>query len=554
MTQHAMICRFNVETPMRDGVILRGDLYAPQGQGAYPLLLWRTIFRKNTLSRAFGALDPAYFVKHGYAVFIQDVRGLGESEGEFDRFTADGADGYDTVEWLAAQPFCNGNVGMIGNYYAGYLQLMAAAARPPHLKALCPMMTSVSINRDCDNRGFMFYSHIGWCMSRQLSRLRDGRYDKATTETYLPMLMDYIKDYPSRQLLHRPLAQMPAVANTPFPLLKDYYRHLVEGYDDLDLIHKEGRDMDLRTVSVPAFYVSGWYDSARNPMIEHCRTQRENGTDSRVLIAPWQPGEAPARADSALETGEITVDIQQEMTQWFDHWLKGQAAPAWKPFRYYDIVTRQVRESDTWENGETGSVWYLQHGGTLSPETPASAGTDAYVHDPSRPLSFPGYGAAGKLKPSDEGTLRYLSAPTQAPGTLNGLVKVTLYLSSDAKDADVIVRLCDVCPSGSVFVICDGATRARYRNSWTPEPLEQGKVYQVDVLLGHVRYTVGQGRRLLLEITGSAFPKYDVNYGTAVRPPDDTGSVISRNEIHTSGETPSRLFLPLEQENGSAGR
>jgi hypothetical protein len=133
------------------------------------------------------------------------------------------------------------------------------------------------------------------------------------------------------------------------------------------------------------------------------------------------------------------------------------------------------------------------------------------------------------------------------------MVRVTVYLSSDAKDTDVVVRLCDVCPSGSVFVICDGATRARYRNSWTPEPLEAGKIYPVDVLLGHVRYTVGQGRRLLLEITGSAFPKYDVNYGTAVRPPDDTGSVISRNEIHTSGETPSRLFLPLEQENGSAG-
>ena len=212
-----MLCQFNVETPMRDGVILRGDLYRPQEQGKYPLLLWRSIFRKNTLARAFQQYVPSYFVQCGYVVFIQDVRGLGESDGEFDRFTADGKDGYDTIEWLAGQDYCDGNIGMIGNYYAGYLQLMAAAEAPPHLKAICPMQTSVSINRDCDNRGFMFYSHVGWCMSRQINRLRDGRYDWETTDKYLPMLLDYIKDYPTRQLLHRPLHDMPAVKNTPFP-------------------------------------------------------------------------------------------------------------------------------------------------------------------------------------------------------------------------------------------------------------------------------------------------------------------------------------------------
>ena len=549
MAGRELLCRFNVETPMRDGVILRGDLYMPAEQGAFPLLLWRTIFRKNTLPRAFGQYDPAYFVRRGYAVFIQDVRGLGESDGEFDRFTADGKDGYDTIEWLAAQDFCDGNVGMIGNYFAGYLQLMAAAEKPPHLKALCPMQTSATLNRDCDNRGFLFYSHIGWCMSRLISRLRDGRYDEETTRKYLPLLLDYIRDYPTRQLLHRPLRDMPALRDTPFAILKDYYRHLVEGYDDFDLIHKEGRDMDLRAVRVPAFYVSGWYDSSRTPMIEHCRVQRENGTDSRVLVAPWQPGEAPARADSALETGETAVDIQLETAQWFDHWLKGGPKPAQKPYRYYDIAANTVWESDAWSGGEDAlRAWYLADGGRLLDAAPAGESADSYTHDPAHPLRYAGYGPAGKLRPSQPDTLRCVSEPVPDALPIRGLARAELYLSSDAKDADVAVRLLDVAPDGSAFAVCDGATRARYRNGWTPEPLESGNIYPVEVLLGYVCYTVRAGHRLALEIAGSAFPKYDVNYGTAVRPPEDTQSVISHNRIHGGGEAPSRLLLPLQAE------
>ncbi len=544
---NTMLCQFNVETPMRDGVILRGDLYRPQEQGKFPLLLWRSIFRKNTLGRAFSQYDPAYFVQHGYAVFIQDVRGLGESDGEFDRFTADGEDGYDTIEWLAQQEYCNGNIGMIGNYYAGYLQLMAAAETPPHLKALCPMQTSVSLNRDCDNRGFMFYSHVGWCMSRQISRLRDGRYDKETTDKYLPMLLDYIRDYPTRQLLQRPLHTMPAVQNTPFPILKDYYKHLVEGYDNFDLIHKEGRDMDLSGVRTPAFYIAGWYDSSRTPLIDHCHTQRQHGVDSRVLIAPWKPGEVPAHADHALETGEITVDVQQEMLAWFDHWLKNMPAPAFKPYRYYDIATKTAWETDTWDdNGETQVRFYLQNGGKLGKATTNDV-KDTYLHDPNHPLPFAPYGAGGRLPDIDAKRLYYTSDPVEQGLVVQGLVRVNVSLSSDAKDTDVVVRLLDIAPDGTTFCICDGATRARYRNSWNPEPLASGLIYPVEVLLGHVHYAIAPGHRVALEISGSAFPKYDINYGTGLRPPEDTGAVVSHNQIISTKANPSSVTLPLKK-------
>jgi len=184
-TEPGMQVAFHHEITMRDGVILRGDLYRPALQGKYPVILMRTIFRKKTLSRGWGCYDPSFYVKHGYAVYIQDVRGLGDSDGRFVRFTADGADGYDTIEYLGTQPWSNGNVGMYGDHYVGFLQFQAAARHPPHLKAICPFQTHVTLNRNNDTRGFpQFYAHVGWCMAREMSRLAEGKYSAEIIEKY----------------------------------------------------------------------------------------------------------------------------------------------------------------------------------------------------------------------------------------------------------------------------------------------------------------------------------------------------------------------------------
>lgn len=546
---YRMNCVYNVETPMRDGTVLRGDLYTPQAEGAYPLLLLRTIFRKETMGRAFGQYDPAGFVKHGYAVFIQDARGLGQSDGEFDRFTADGPDGYDTVEWLAAQHFCNGRIGMMGSYYAGYLQLMAAAEQPPHLRAVCPMQTSVSINRDCDNRGFMFFSHIGWNMSRLCNRLMDGRYDRDTCAKWLPQFQAWIGNYPVSQLSVWPTRDMPAVKDTPFPQMKDYFHHLVEGFDSFDLLHKEGRDMDLTKVQTPAYYISGWYDSSRTPLIAHCLAQRSAGVDSRVLIAPWQTGEAPAPADSALESGDHAVDLVHEMLAWFDHWLKGIPMPATQPIRYYDIVTRSSVEGTEWPPCRTeSSVLYLDEAHALTAErSDVHEGADQYRHDPRHPLAYRGYGAAGVWSPTNDARIvEYVSAPARKSRRVLGIPTADIWLSSTAKDADVMVSLSDLAPDGSRFVIADGATRARYRDGWEPKTLAPGEVVPVRILLGNVCYMLREGHRLLVQLCGSAFPKYDVNHGTGCRPADDADWVESVQQIRRGGACDSRITLPME--------
>ncbi|MBR6219387.1 MAG: CocE/NonD family hydrolase [Clostridia bacterium] len=539
-----MLCLYDLETPMRDGVLLRGDLYRPAGDGRWPVLLLRTVFRKRDMGRSFQQYDPSYYVRRGYAVFIQDVRGLGESDGEFDRFTADGPDGYDTVEWLAAQPWCTGDVGMVGSYYAGYLQLMAALEAPPHLRAICPMQTSVSINRDCDNRGFLFASHVGWCMSRLVNRLRDGRYDEATTSEMLPKLLKWLGDYPLSQLSVMPLERMPALRDTPFQLLRDYRRHLLEGFDDFDLLHKEGRDADLTGVRTPAFYVCGWYDSSRTPLIDHCMTQRRAGVDSRVLVAPWKPGEPPARPDSALENGVYAVDLQAEIVAWFDHWLKGGPAPKFPPVRCFDISGGAPFEGDRWPEAPKAARFYLTEGGALS-EAAGAPGTASFSHDPRNPLPYRGYGRSAPFSDGDGRALLFTSAPLQADLPVCGLVRATVTVSATARDADIMLCLMDVAPDGTCFRVCDGATRASYARGWTREPLSPGEKREIEVLLGHVRYTLGRGHRLAAEFCGSAFPKYDVNHGTCARPAADGEAVASRTTLHFGGAARAFIDLPV---------
>lgn len=545
MCSQSMLCTYQVETPMRDGVVLRGDLYRPANEGRYPVLLMRTVFRKDLMSRAFYQYDPSFFVKRGYAVFIQDVRGLGASDGEFDRFTADGPDGYDTIEWLAAQPFCDGHVGMFGSYFAGYLQIMAAKENPPHLKALCPMQTSVSINRDCDNRGFLFSSHVGWCMSRLVNRLMDGRYDKATTDHYLPLFRDYISHYFRTLLPVWPVEDMPVLKDNPFPLLEDYKRHLLHGFDDFDLLHKEGRDLDVSAIKTPALYISGWYDSSRTPLVDHCMAQRRAGVDSRVLIAPWKPGEMPVRPDSALENGVYTVDIQEDMAAFFDHWLKDAPAPAYAPVRYYDIAGGMM-EGDAWPPAHANEPWYLAQDNGLCLQ-PGAEGCNTYLHDPRQPLPFTGYGRCA-LPQADSKRLVYQSQPTDRSRIIEGLVKAKMFVSSTAKDCDVMLSLMDVGPDGSCFRICDGATRLSYADGWDRKPLQTGKTYEVEILLGHVRYTLPQGHSLAVECTGSAFPKYDVNHGTCQHPATDADGVESLNTLHFGKEHPACILLPLADE------
>lgn len=549
-----MTTQFNHSIAMRDGTVLRGDLYLPRNKGQYPTILMRTIFRKERMSRHFGAYDPSYYVSKGYAVYIQDVRGLGESQGEFERFEADGKDGYDTIEALATAPFSDGHIGMFGNYYAGYLQLMAAAEKPPHLKAICPFQTHVTLNRDNNNRGFLFASHIGWCMAREVNRLEDGRYSKAITEKCLPLLKEYMRIYP--QLLQmRPLSKMPMLELTELPLMKAYRDCLLFGYDDLDVIHREGRDMDLTQLTVPAFYLSSWYEGARNSMIEQCSIQRTLGhgdaRQTQVVIGPWKDGHMLSDADGALDIPRKGMCVEAEMCHWFDRFLKHLPNETKAPYRIYNVAADGWVALDEWrEMGQGQATYYLSSVGgdkRLQLDVPAQATCEAYTYDPDNPAPMMGIGMDGAQLIGRQDVLTYLSMPLEDAINVCGLVRVKLAITSSCVDTDFMAYVMDVDEAGKAMCISDGAIRAKYRASWSPSLLTPDQDYYLDIPAGHTVYTFLQGHRIRLDITSSCALRYDANHNNGERPETDSGCLVAVNKVLHRANNPSCLILPIQE-------
>ncbi len=551
---------YNHGIVMRDQITLRGNLYCPDCEASCPVILMRTVFRKDTLSKSWGIFDPEFYVRNGYAVYIQDVRGIGESEGEFMRFWADRQDAYDTVEALAAQPWCDGNVGMFGNFYAGFLTFQAAAAKPPHLKAICPFETHVSLNRNNDARGItMYYAHIGWCLAREVSRMLSGHYSREVTEKYLPLAKHYLENYaglvtsfPAEKL---PMKELEGV----LPLVKDYFDIALPCYDDEEMIRREGRLMDLSQLEVPALLLAGWCESSRNTMIEHGdilrRCGKGNAAQSEVIIGYWKAGEPMAHGETALHIPENHFHVEGEILKWFDRWLKGKAQEGHSPFRLFDPGLDMFVELEHWNvDGEKSMTWYLDSqghantaggDGILSLSPPRSlAGSDRCVYDPQNPASGCGYGEACKAGEEREDVLVYTSGILEEDIHVRGVPRLSLYASSSAQDTDFIAWIVDVDPEDNAILTGDGIVRARYRDSWEAQPLEPGKVYEFDVKVSDLVYTFKKGHRLRLEIRNSDFPKFEANRNTGIRPERDDSYQVVQNTVYHGGRGASRLILP----------
>ena len=269
-----MILESDAAVPMRDGVTLRADIYRPDGDGPLPAVLGRTPYDRTFGPTAPSILDPERAVEAGIALVCMDVRGQHGSDGEFYPFRTEGADGFDSVEWVAAQPWCDGAVAMAGRSYAAATQWLAAAARPRHLRAIAPVVVGTNYFDGWVYQGgaFQLGFNLFWV------QIMAGRGKRAAL---------------AEQYLHLPLASAPLVADSAsgrfyrewleHPLLDDYWRTL-------------SIDAGYGKVQVPAFNVGGWYDIFLGGTLENfCGMRREGATESarertRLLVGPWAHG------------------------------------------------------------------------------------------------------------------------------------------------------------------------------------------------------------------------------------------------------------------------
>ena len=509
---------------MRDGIKLVSDHYYPSATGSFPTLLMRQPYGRAIASTVVYA-HPVWFARAGYHVVIQDVRGRGDSEGDFYPFRNEGADGFDTLSWLVNHPACDGKIGMYGFSYQGTTQWLAAAEQPPGLVAIAPWMTAHDLYE-----GWFYHQGtlrladtIGW----GIQLLREDARRRQLTSVSAELEAAWLQ--PRQQAHFTPYAELPALAHKGLPsYLRDWIEHRSRDdyWKELDIADR------IKSVRLPALHLSGWYDLFLRGSIAGFRALSAAGVPHQYLLAgPWVHIPFGDRAGD-MSLGEAAqFDTNKFLLRWFNHWLKGTNDFAGEPvIRHFVLGANSWAESETWGGAQTrtyflrsaGSANSRKGNGKLTGTSPDSIEPrDWFVQDPETPVIAPGgpTAAAGSFDQAgiEQGNnvLVYTSDPLEEDCSVFGSPILTIYATSSADTTDFVGKLVRVRPDQKCEFICIGAARS----DWL-----FGKPYRADHIqewrfeLEPCSCRFNQGDRIRLEIASSAFPLYDRNPGVKIAP------------------------------------
>ncbi len=545
--------RLGVTIPMRDGVKLSADLWMPAAPGKYPVILIRTPYLKAT-----NLIDvptwAAYFASRGYVFVMQDVRGRGDSEGDFNFFFQEATDGYDTIEWLGAQPFSTGKVGMMGVSYLGTVQWLAAREHPPHLTCMAPTAPAGRYLEELPFVGgaFMHQWALNWLNGVS------GKIDQGPNESRGDL---------DRVLAHRPLISADSVMGRPMRLYREFLTHpLMSDYWK----RIQFTPTDFAKIDIPTLTVTGWFDGDQPGAMFYWRGLVANAPqkDRHFLVAgPWEHAQTFLGGSTKVGDMEFSpesiIDLKALHIRFFDWCLKG-TAPAFEAprARLYVTGVNQWRTFDAYPvKGASDRRLYLTSGGRanslagdgrLSWQVPGPEKPDQYTYDPKRP-------APASLGPSADGedrrpiqrrddVLVYTSDAVTEPLDVIGAVSVDLEAASDALDTDFTAVLTDVAPDGSAVKLGPsiGIRRARYRNGYTKEELlTPGKVERFSIDLNDIAHQFKPGHRVRLEISSSAAPHFNPNQNTGNPVATDTEWKVAHQTIYHDRARASSITLPV---------
>ena len=539
---------------MRDGVDLSTDVWLPPVRGPFPALLIRNIY--NNADRRYLSWMPP-FVAAGYAVVMQDCRGRHDSDGVWNPYICEVTDGFDTVEWVGRQPWCDGQVGTFGVSYPGFTQTVSAPLRSQYLKALVPIASQQ------DNWGHHRVSGaIHWSVSLFFATLI-GR----TMQTEPVALLDQ----PSL-LRHLPLATA-IEANVG---RSDYYRGVIEHdrydewYSRYSLRHR------YSDVDVPAYFMTGWYDSLMRETLAVFQGWKTGARSSsaraltRLLVGPWSHqispwGRAPLGPNGEFEEmvfgAHAVGDNIAEHLRWYDARLRagrGAGIDDEPPVRLFVMGRNEWRSEGEWPLARAvATPFHLAAGGGLSRNAPASNDPtpDQFRYDPADPVPSWGaqYQSADLGGPRDRraveeraDVLVYTSEPLEADLEVTGPIALELWAMTDALDTDWTAALVDVWPDGRAIILCEGICRARYRDEMAAPVLAPAGVptrFRVDMWSTSNVFLAGH--RIRLEVSSSNFPRFDRNLNTGGRIGFETEWRVAHQTVFHDPTRPSHLVLPV---------
>jgi putative CocE/NonD family hydrolase len=563
----------NVMVRMRDGVRLATDIYRPAAEGKHPVILTRTPYGKNMME-----LKARFYARRGYVYAVQDCRGRFESEGKWDPFFNEPADGYDTIEWLAVQPWSSGRIGMIGGSYLGWVQWWAAREAPPHLVTIIPNVAPPDpyFNMPYEYGSFFMLGAIWWA---------DVLEKDATADlTGKAMSAVNSKEY-WKLLRHLPVIDLDKKV---LGKKNRYWREWI-AHPDNDAYWDRASFLDhLGKFHAPVYHQSGWFDGdGIGSKLNYLAMSRSSPSPQKLVLGPWGHTDAATRrGPNDVDFGpNAIVDLEGSYLRWLDRWLKGIA----NGIANEPLVALFVMNTNRWLTGNAYPLpetkftkLYLSSGGAantskgdgrLGFEAPAAGSPhDGYAYDPGDPTPDPRFYVSpedlagkkeadtvsveaqresilayyGKIDAQRTDILVYETEPMVDSLVFAGPVSAVLYASSSAKDTDFFMRLSEIDGEGRVFPLVHGTIRARYRESFSaPKLLTPGEICEYRLDLWQTGITIEKGNKLRVEVASAAFPTFSRNLNTGTHNETEKKFVAAAQKIYHDAAHPSHVLLPV---------
>ena len=585
-----------VMMPMRDGIRLSTDIYRPKNIKKAPIIFSRTPYNFNTWQNEkeeFRTMERAYeAIKHGYAYVVQNERGRYFSEGDWDILGIPLTDGYDAFTWMTQQVWSNGKIGTLGCSSTAEWQMAVAALDHPSHAAMVPQGYGAGIGTvgEYFEQGNWYRGGAeqllfpSWLYSVEHDKFKPRIPKGASQEDLIRIsrFYDLAPENPpvdwAESFKHLPLQDLLKNVNGK----KEIYDKMIRRKPNNEEWFNGGLYHDTMDFGVPSFWFVSWYDVSVSPNLALFNHVRKMAKDEMVrdnqylVIAPTlHCGFTRATKNTIVgerSMGDATLNYDDQIYAWFDYLLKGEDNDFKKDtprVQYFTMGKNIWQASDTWPPSKTVmKTYYLQSDGNAnsrfgdgvlsSKKDKRGKTSDMFLYDPMNPVKSYGGGVCCTGNAVQGGSfdqremekrkdiLVYTSEPLKEGIEVSGFIKSTLYLSSDAKDTDLTIKLIDVYPDGTAFNLDETIQRVRYREGYEKEVfMNQGNIYEVPLTPMATSNYFKKGHRIRIEVSSSNFPRFARNLNSGGNNYDEINSKIATNKIHHSSNYPSSISLPF---------
>lgn len=572
-----VVIKKKVQTVMRDGTKLSADLYLPGTKGPFPTIVERVpIFKERDITSYM--FD--FLVKKGFAIISQDSASRWHKEGVIRPFFStdwtDAEDGYDTIEWVAMQPWCNGKVGSFGYSYSSWTAWVLATQKPPHLAALfCGGMVPKSTDWQM---GGVF--RIGRQLQKTLGPMATYN-QKKFKKPFGPSNIEeyqYQEDCTNKNkwLWYLPIKEL------PLEMIGDLKKRFHDWLDNIN-IDRWNLDEYFEKIDLPVFHFTSWYDRLSRT-VHMFKGMREKGAseetrrNQRMIIGPWShmdwaKGKTIKNSNIAILSGKVgqvdfgneaQIDLPRIVCQWFEYWLmeKKNNIMNKPPVQLFIMGANSWRGENSWPIKRSVLTDFYLHSkgyantpfgdGWLNNNTPGNEPPDKYFYDPRDPVMTL-YNANYQDEPHDQRVLDhrrdilvYQTEVLRNPIEVTGEPLLILYASSSVPDTDFTVKLIDVWPNGFSQDLCYGIVRTRFRDGFQePKMMKKGEIYELKIRLLPTSNLFKVGHKIRVDISSSDFPNFDRNHNTGGDDYGESNLVIARQTVYHETNYQTRIQLPL---------